>query len=189
MADKTEKIDVEREYIIPLREEWLKVPEFKRVPKAVKAIKQFLVRHMKIYDKDLRKIKLDRYLNQELWHRGIRNPPAKIKVRVKKMKIEGEDIVRVELVNIPERIKFQMEREKRLSEKVKKVEKKEVKEEVKTAEEKVEEEKQETEKQEKKDSTVEAGLKLQDAQAKQAKHIVKDNKIKKVPLARKALQK
>src|SRR3989344_4558909 len=60
-AKKTEdtKIILEREYIIPLRRTWLKVPEYKRGKKAVKAIKLFLVRHMKVYDRDIRKIKIE----------------------------------------------------------------------------------------------------------------------------------
>ena len=44
------KVTLERTYIIPLRREWLKVPEYKRTNKAVKAIRQFIVRHMKIYE-------------------------------------------------------------------------------------------------------------------------------------------
>jgi len=88
--EKTEKL--EREYVIPLRKEWRKVPRYRRTSKAVKAIKEFLVRHMKIRDRDLDKIKLDRFLNEDLWTRGIRNPPNKIAVKVVK---EGE-IVRAE---------------------------------------------------------------------------------------------
>ena len=41
---KTEKI--EREYIIPLRRRWKIVPRYKRTKKAVKAVKEFLVRNM-----------------------------------------------------------------------------------------------------------------------------------------------
>ncbi len=55
MAKKPEtKIEkIEREYIIPLRIKWKKVPRYKRANKAIKAIKEFLVRHMKIRNKDL----------------------------------------------------------------------------------------------------------------------------------------
>ena len=53
------KLVLEREYIVPLRREWLKVAKFKRANRAVKALKKFLARHMKVYDRDLRKIKLD----------------------------------------------------------------------------------------------------------------------------------
>jgi len=42
---------------------------------------------MRVPDRDVSKVKLDIYLNQEIWFRGKKKPPAKIKVRVKK---EGE---------------------------------------------------------------------------------------------------
>ena len=55
---KTEKI--EREYIIPLRARGKAVPRYKKTPKAIKTIKEFLARHMKIKDRDLSKIKIDK---------------------------------------------------------------------------------------------------------------------------------
>ena len=54
---------LEREYIVPLRKGWLKVPDYKRANKAVKTLKEFLVKHMKVYDRDLRKIKIEIDLN------------------------------------------------------------------------------------------------------------------------------
>jgi len=69
---------IEREYVIPLRVEWVKVPRYKRANKAITAIRKFLMRHMKIYDKDEKKIKIDGYLNEFVWFRGIKKPPAKI---------------------------------------------------------------------------------------------------------------
>ena len=59
MAEENKKIMFEREYIVPLRREWLKVPTYKRANKAVKALKQFIAKHMKVYDRDLRKIYVD----------------------------------------------------------------------------------------------------------------------------------
>lgn len=188
------KIVLEREYIIPLRKEWLKVPEYKRANKAVKAIKQFLVRHMKIYDRDLRKIKIDILLNNELRFRGMRKPPAKIKVKVRKF--DG-DIVKVELAEIPQIIKYKIEREKRQKEEVK-VEKKpkekrieekleEKVKEGKKAEEKEEKEAEEREKEEKEGAVREAGLLKAKQEAKQAKHFA-GGKVKQ-PIFRKALEK
>jgi len=106
---KTQSEKIEREYIIPLRHDWMKVPRYRRTPRAIKFIKTFLAKHMKVEDRDIRKIKLDKYLNQELWFRGIQNPPHKIKVKV----VKENGIVTAELVNIPEKVKFQMAREKR----------------------------------------------------------------------------
>ena len=104
---KTEKI--EKEYIIPLREKSRHVPRYKKTPKAVKTVKEFLVKHMKIRDRDLKKIKIDRFLNEVLWFRGIRNPPHKIKVKAFR---DGE-FVRAELTELPPKLKFKKQREEK----------------------------------------------------------------------------
>jgi len=168
---KTEKL--EREYIIPLRREINKVPRYRKTEKAIKAIKKFLARHMKIRDRDLNKIKIDRYLNEEMWHRGIRNPPTKIKVRAIK---EGE-IVRVELIDYPEKLKYKKAREEKVvkegaEKSKKKKEKTKIEEETpSTSEEtKIETEEKQKEQGEKMASVVEAGQKLAEQQHKQAKH-------------------
>src|SRR3989338_9112388 len=96
---KTDKL--EREYIIPLRREWLKVPMYERTGRAIKAIKKFIAKNMKVIDRDVSKVKLDVYFNNEIWFRGRANPPSKIKVKAVK---EG-DIVKVGLADIPEHIK------------------------------------------------------------------------------------
>jgi len=97
---KTEKI--EREYVIPLRERCRPVARYKKTPKAIKTVKEFLAKHMKIRDRDLKKIKLDMYLNEFLWKRGIKKPVHKVKVKA----IKEGDIVRVELAEFPESLKY-----------------------------------------------------------------------------------
>ncbi len=97
---KVEKI--EREYVIPLREKCRPVPRYKKTPKAIKTIKEFLVRHMKIRNGDLKKIKLDMQLNEYIWGRGIKRPMHKVKVKAIK---EGDE-VRVELFDVPDKLKF-----------------------------------------------------------------------------------
>lgn len=108
MAEKKEK--TEQEYVIPLRGKFRHVARYKKTPKAVKTIKEFLARHMKIYDRDLNKIKLSKEVNEFLWARGIKNPPHKVKVKAVK---KGE-IVNVELVDIPNKIKFKKLREEKV---------------------------------------------------------------------------
>lgn len=73
------KIVLERVYNVPLRKEFLKVAKFKRSKKAVKALAQFLVRHMKSD-----KVKIGRHANMKIWERGIKNPPHHIKIVAKK---------------------------------------------------------------------------------------------------------
>lgn len=173
------KIILEREYIIPLRREWLKVPEYKRANKAIKAIKEFLVKHMKVYDRDLRKIKIEQVLNNEIRFRGMRKPQSKIKVLAKKY---DNDIVTVELVDVPVHVKFARLREERVNEKIEKNKKDNPKEEVKP-----EEKKEETnEAKEKEQASKEEGLKLAKEQAKEMKHVSKD---KNIIIQRKALMK
>ena len=109
-----------KEYVVPLRRKFRRTPRHKRVPKAIKALKMFIAQHMKIRDRDLRKIKLDKYLNEEMWFRGIKNPPAKIKVKVKN---EGE-IFRVELAELSEKARWKKEKEKKAEEETEKIKKK-----------------------------------------------------------------
>lgn len=99
---KTQEQTLERVYIIPLRNEWRKVSNYRRAGRAARAIKKFIARHMKVTDRDTDKVKLDIYLNNEIWFRGKTKPPAKIKVKA----IKTGEIVRVELAEIPQRIKF-----------------------------------------------------------------------------------
>lgn len=168
---ETKTDNLEREYIIPLREEWNKVPRYKRANKAIRAIKEFLARHMKVRDRDLSKIKIDRYLNEEVWFRGIKKPPAKIKVKATK---EG-DIVRAELFEMPENLKFKKAREEKREQKASELKKEAKKEEHKHehAESEEETEEKKAEEKEKKSSVVEAGEKMEKEIAKKQKHEMK----------------
>ncbi|MBW3004619.1 50S ribosomal protein L31e [Candidatus Woesearchaeota archaeon] len=80
---------MERTYTIPLRKEWLKSPKYRRAKKAVTAIKEFLIKHMKSED-----VRLGKHLNEELWKHGIKNPPGKVKINVQK---DEKGVVRAEL--------------------------------------------------------------------------------------------
>ena len=170
---KTEKI--EREYVIPLRDKVRVVPRYKKTNKAVKTIKEFLARHMKIRDRDLNKIKIDKYLNEALWFRGIRKPPHKIKVKVIK---EGE-IVRAELSDMPNKLKFKKIREEKSLQKAQdllegkktKMEKaKEVMTKPAEEQETKQTEEKKVEEKEKKSAVVEAGAKMEKAAAQKTKH-------------------
>jgi len=92
MAKKEEgpKIEVEREYNIPLRREWLKVPVWKRAKKATKAAREFLVKHMKSED-----INMGKAMNEYIWKRGMKSPPHHVNVKVTK---DSEGVVRAELI-------------------------------------------------------------------------------------------
>ena len=176
MAKKIEtKIEkIEREYIIPLREKGRSVPRYKKTPKAVKTVKEFLVRHMKIRDRDLNKIKIDRFVNEVLWFRGIKKPPHKIKVRA----IKQGEIVKVELVDVPEKLTFKKIREEKIEARAKEAleKKKSMMEKAKETfqqkptEQPTQTEEEKQEEKEKAKAGAEAGEKMKKAAAKTAKH-------------------
>ncbi|MBS3071947.1 50S ribosomal protein L31e [Candidatus Pacearchaeota archaeon] len=165
MADQKTNV-LEREYVIPLRKEFLKVPQYRRAGRAIKTIKAFIAKHMKVQDRDVSKVKLDMYLNNEMWFRGRRKPLSKVKVKARK---EG-DIVKVELAEMPKELRFlKLKHAKRH----KRGEKKEA---PKTEEKPVEEAKTEEEKkveQEKEKSVAEQNVKIAEQQVKVQKHLSK----------------
>ena len=75
MAEK-----LERTYTIPLRREYLKVPQYRRTEKASRALREFLVKHMKSEN-----IRIGKFLNEYLWMHGMKNPPHHVRVNVVKI--------------------------------------------------------------------------------------------------------
>jgi large subunit ribosomal protein L31e len=96
---------IERQYTIPLRREWLKVPKHKRANKAMKAVIQFLSKHMKAEEADIR---VGRWLNEEVWGRGMKYPPHKIRINASK---DDKGIVKAEIIELSERAKKVEEKE------------------------------------------------------------------------------
>ncbi|MCH7568526.1 MAG: 50S ribosomal protein L31e [Nanoarchaeota archaeon] len=181
---------IEREYVIPLRRKWMKVVRYKRTARSVKAIKEFIARHMRVPDRDTKKVKLDIYLNNEIWFRGCKNPPTKIKVKA----IKDGDIVRVEMVDIPEVVKFAKARHEKIHRKVEKKEPKPEEKAEKAEEKTVEEKKAEKEEGEKKEEVEKEKEKsVEQAQTKIAEQIAKaekhTTKVKTPTAHRKALKK
>jgi len=141
--EKKPKTVLERVYNVPLRKEYQKAPKWRRTKKAVKALREFIAKHMKSEE-----VKIGKYLNLELWKHGIKNPPHHIKVKASK---DEKGKVSVELAELPK--EAILEKEKAEKEAKKKEKKKEEKKPEETKkEEKVEEkaeEKKETKKIEK----------------------------------------
>jgi large subunit ribosomal protein L31e len=171
MAEEKAK-PIEREYVIPLRRSWLIVPDYRRAGRAAKTIKEFIAKHMKVPERDINKVKLNIYLNQELWFHGKTGPPSKIKVKA----IKEGDIVKVELVELPSAVKFAKAKherahkaeEKKAEKKEEKVEAKEEKKE-ETKAEKGEKKEEEKEKAEEKKAEVEKEKSGEETQIKEAK--------------------
>lgn len=74
----------ERVYTIPLRKKYLKAPRYKRAKKSAKIIREFIEKHVGEGE-----VKISEDLNQQLWERGGKKVPPKVKVLVKK---EDEEI-------------------------------------------------------------------------------------------------
>ena len=75
MADEFERI-----MVVPLRKT-KQAPRTRRANRAVKEVREFVMRHMKV---DADNVWIDARVNDKLWENGIRNPPSKITVKAVK---------------------------------------------------------------------------------------------------------
>ncbi|MGC8542750.1 MAG: 50S ribosomal protein L31e [Vulcanisaeta sp.] len=91
------KVEVERIYVINLRRT-REVSRTKRSPYAIRLIRNFVARHMKV---EPEKVKIDNSVNNYVWSRSIEKPPRKVEVKVTKY---SDGTVKVTL-NIPEEAK------------------------------------------------------------------------------------
>jgi len=88
-----EEIVEERIYTIPLGKAWIS-PRKKRTPRAVRIVRSFVQKHMKIETKakteeeeeEAGRLIISGEVNKKLWSRGIEKPPRKIRVRAVKDK-------------------------------------------------------------------------------------------------------
>lgn len=86
-----EEIVEEKIYTIPLGKAWIS-PRKKRAPKAIRLIKSFIQRHMKIkteveeMEEEAERLVISNEVNEKIWSRGIEKPPRKIRVRAVKDK-------------------------------------------------------------------------------------------------------
>jgi large subunit ribosomal protein L31e len=106
----------EKIFTIPLRKEFLKVPMYKRSKKATTAIKQYLMKHMKSND-----VRIEIDLNNEIWAKGNRSPPPRIKVKAMK---DDKGLVRAQLIDFEFDIPKDTKKEKKKETKEEKKEEK-----------------------------------------------------------------
>ena len=71
---------LERIYTIPLNKSY-EYTRVRRVPRAVKILRQFVSRHMKV---ELENVLISNMLNNSMWTRSIQKPPRRVKVRIVK---------------------------------------------------------------------------------------------------------
>lgn len=77
-----------RIHVIPLRRETVKVGAWRRSPKAIRALRDYVLKHYRTGN-----VKVGKYLNERIWERSGRYPPAKVKV----VAVKGDDKVFLEL--------------------------------------------------------------------------------------------
>ena len=87
-----EEIVEEKFYTISLGKAWIAVPK-KRAPRAVRMIRDFVKRHMKLEareeleeEEEPKRLIISNEVNERVWRRGIEKPPRKVRVRAAKDK-------------------------------------------------------------------------------------------------------
>jgi len=93
--------ELSRVYTINLSKVLLS-PQNRRTKRAINMIKEFATRHMKAEE-----IKIDEELNRQMWQRGIRHPPRKVRVKMAK---DEDGVVTVSLYS--EEVKEEVVEEK-----------------------------------------------------------------------------
>merc|ERR1711937_411410 len=97
MAKKTDKKKtakstinevVTREYTINIHKRIHGVGFKRRAPRAVKEIKKFAEKMMGTPD-----VRIDTRLNKHVWHKGVKNVPFRVRVRLARKRNEDEDSI------------------------------------------------------------------------------------------------
>jgi large subunit ribosomal protein L31e len=92
--EKEKEIVEERVYTVPLGKALIQPPN-KRTSRAVRMLKSFIIKHMKLEarkageteeEEEPARLIIDNEVNEKLWSRGIEKPPRKIRVRAEKDK-------------------------------------------------------------------------------------------------------
>jgi large subunit ribosomal protein L31e len=89
--EEEEEFVEERIYTIPLGKAWVRPPK-KRAPRAMRIIKDFVTKHMKMDMRaeveeergEMPRLVITNDVNEKVWSRSIEKPPRKIRVRAAK---------------------------------------------------------------------------------------------------------
>ncbi len=89
-----EEIVEERIYTVPLSKAWI-MPPRKRAPRAMRILRSFVLKHMKLEAKketeeeeeeEIAQLVISNEVNEKVWSRGIEKPPRKVRIRAAKDK-------------------------------------------------------------------------------------------------------
>ena len=84
-----------RVYTVPLGNAF-EAPPYRRAKVAIRIIKEFTTRHMKASE-----VKIKKEVNEDIWSRGIRKPPRRIKLEMER---DDEGVVSVGLAPEPKQV-------------------------------------------------------------------------------------
>ena len=93
-GEEEKEIVEERTYTVPLGKAWI-MPPNKRTPRALRMLKIFMIKHMKLEarkeeetekEEEPPQLVISNEVNEKMWSRGIEKPPRKIRVRAEKDK-------------------------------------------------------------------------------------------------------
>lgn len=87
--EKKSEATLERTYTVPLRRAYINSPPYKKANRAVRALREFLAKHMKSDD-----VRIGGHVNELIWAKGIKSPPPRVTVKAVK---DSEGVVRAEL--------------------------------------------------------------------------------------------
>ena len=82
----------ERVITVPLRDAKAEA-KHKRADKAMSLIRDHLAQHFKVEGDEVR---LDPSINEEIWSKGRKKPPSKLRIRAARFEEEGETVVEAE---------------------------------------------------------------------------------------------
>ena len=82
-------------YNIPLRKEVMKVPKYKRANKAIRALRKFLLRHVKA------DVLIGGSLNRKILEHGRKNVPHHVQVEIRTVKRKDVDVLIAEVPGAP----------------------------------------------------------------------------------------
>jgi large subunit ribosomal protein L31e len=94
LKKEEEEIVEERIYTVPLAKAWI-MPPHKRTPRAMRMLRIFITKHMKLEakkegeteeEKEPGQLIISNEVNERMWTRGVEKPPRKLRVRAAKDK-------------------------------------------------------------------------------------------------------
>ncbi len=75
-----------REYTVNLHKAMHGISFKRRAPRAIKVIKAFAKKQMGTSD-----VRLDQALNKEVWSKGIKSVPTRVRIQIRRVRNEDED--------------------------------------------------------------------------------------------------